>query len=313
MKAILNTLLFMLTLTWLQPVAAEDNTMPQRFAYVLQADALNEDKTKVIEQLANSKNDWFILDTAFSGDSDWTADDLKTIKADKVGRKILAYLSIGEAEDYRDYWQEAWDSDGDGKPEKEAPLWLQSENPEWAGNYKVSYWHKDWQALILKRLNDLMQQGFDGVYLDIVDAFEFFEYDQTQDKWLANKVNSATGNTYRQDMLSWVKQIAEQARKLKPDALIVPQNASALLADESYVNMINAIGVEDLFTNDDVKQVETMTTEVLAELKPILAQHKPVLVIEYAQDKVLRQYAQQQTTDKGLLLLLPDRELKTLE
>ena len=28
------------------------------------------------------------------------------------------------------------------------PVWLDVENPDWQGNYKVQYWHPEWQAII---------------------------------------------------------------------------------------------------------------------------------------------------------------------
>ncbi|GAJ02123.1 unnamed protein product, partial [marine sediment metagenome] len=59
------------------------------------------------------------------------------IKANGGSRLIIAYMSIGEAEDYRHYWQTEW--------EIEPPSWLVEENPQWPGNYKVQYWNKDWQ------------------------------------------------------------------------------------------------------------------------------------------------------------------------
>lgn len=79
-------------------------------------------------------------------------------------------MSIGEAEDYRWYWQKQWNS----KP----PAFLCSENPEWKGNYKVKYWYPDWQTIICGEdsyLSKIIQADFDGVYLDIIDAFEYFE------------------------------------------------------------------------------------------------------------------------------------------
>jgi cysteinyl-tRNA synthetase len=80
-------------------------------------------------------------------------------------------MSIGEAEDYRYYWQTEW--------EKDPPSWLAEENPEWSGNYKVQYWNKDWQNIIYGKgnsyLNKILDVGFDGVYLDIIDAFQYFE------------------------------------------------------------------------------------------------------------------------------------------
>ena len=80
-------------------------------------------------------------------------------------------MSIGEAEDYRYYWREDWVA--------EPPSWLADENPDWPGNYKVRYWDTDWQSIIYgtgdSYLGQILAAGFDGVYLDIIDAFEYFE------------------------------------------------------------------------------------------------------------------------------------------
>ena len=53
-------------------------------------------------------------------------------KPDGGARIVLAYLSIGEAEDYRSYWQRDWSVS--------PPAWLGAENPDWPGNYAVNYW-----------------------------------------------------------------------------------------------------------------------------------------------------------------------------
>ena len=50
-------------------------------------------------------------------------------------------------------------------------------NPDWEGNYKVRYWDKQWQTIILEYVDQILEQGFDGVYMDIIDAFEFYDYD----------------------------------------------------------------------------------------------------------------------------------------
>ena len=66
--------------------------------------------------------------------------ELMRKKPDGRRRLILAYLSIGEAENYRYYWQDSW--------LKQRPELLEPENPDWPGNYLVRYWHRDWQALL---------------------------------------------------------------------------------------------------------------------------------------------------------------------
>jgi cysteinyl-tRNA synthetase len=80
-------------------------------------------------------------------------------------------MSIGESEDYRYYWQASWNT---AKPE-----WMNAENPDWPGNFKVKYWHTEWQSIIYGNdgsyLKKILDAGFDGVYLDIIDAFEFYE------------------------------------------------------------------------------------------------------------------------------------------
>lgn len=95
---------------------------------------------------------------------------LKT-KANGGQRLVIAYMSIGEAEDYRYYWQSDW--------EPGSPSFVYAVNPDWEGNYKVAYWEPEWQSIIYGSsnayLDKLLASGFDGTYLDIIDAFEYFE------------------------------------------------------------------------------------------------------------------------------------------
>ena len=83
----------------------------------------------------------------------------------------MAYMSIGEAENYRYYWQAGWDS--------APPSWLDSQNPTFQDNFLVRYWQPEWQEIICHGENSYLQRiieaGFDGVYLDVVDAFEQYE------------------------------------------------------------------------------------------------------------------------------------------
>jgi cysteinyl-tRNA synthetase, unknown class len=168
---------------------------PQSLAYVLQ---FSLPRAESVRKLAQCGRDWIVIDTSYSGGQGgkWTAEDLGAIRSGKEGRKVLAYLSIGEAEDYRWYWRRKWDADGDGQPDKNAPHFLCDENPDWRGNYRVRYWNAVWQRIILSWLGEIISQGFDGVYLDTVDSFEFFEYDPKREDWIDNRLNPETGRTY---------------------------------------------------------------------------------------------------------------------
>ena len=281
---------------------AHAQSAPASFAYVLQADALAKSKAEAVAKLAACGRDWIVLDARFSSDEPWTVKDLSAIRAGKTGRKIIAYLSIGEAEDYRAYWQPGWRT--------QPPAFLLKENPEWKGNYRVKYWQPDWQQLILADVDKITAAGFDGVYLDIVDGFETFEQDGKN--FIDDRVNPETKQTYRRDMVDWVKAVAARVRQTNPAAMVIPQNGAQLLAHADFLATVDAIGLEDVFTRGDKLQKAADTKYVLERLAPLKGTRKPVLDIEYAKKPERRVKAQELATQQGFTWLITDRQLKTL-
>jgi cysteinyl-tRNA synthetase len=285
---------------------AESN--PASFAYILQADSFAKTKPAAVAQLKESGRDWIVLDATFAGDTPWEQADLDAIRSGKAGRKVVAYLSIGEAEDYRPDWQSEWVSNG--KRTAAAPAWLGIENPEWKGNYQVKYWSVDWQKLVLPAIDDAMARGFDGVYLDIVDGFQ--AYEQGADGYLNDRMNPETKQTYRRDMVDWVKAIAARARAKDPAALVIPQNGSQLVGHKDFVEVISAQGIEDLFTNGKKLQPASHTDEILGHLKTLAWAKKPVLLIEYPKTPERQALSKKLAKENGLVWLVTDRQLKTL-
>ena len=94
--------------------------------------------------------------------------EIAALKSELNG-KVIAYLSIGQAEDYRWYWQREW------RKKRNAPDWFVGPDKRWKGNFYVRYWDDDWRQIILDYVDRILAQGFDGVYLDCVDAYEVFE------------------------------------------------------------------------------------------------------------------------------------------
>lgn len=125
-----------------------------------------------ISSIENTNYDLIIIDAYYNGDL-YSEQDMNRLRKKRNGgtRMVISYMSIGEAEEYRYYWNDEWKV---GNPE-----WLFSENPNWPGNYKVKYWDENWQAIIYGDENSYLQKiidsGFDGVYLDIIDGFQYFE------------------------------------------------------------------------------------------------------------------------------------------
>ncbi|WP_432670344.1 endo alpha-1,4 polygalactosaminidase [Flavobacterium sp. SM2513] len=130
-------------------------------------------KSEFINAVTSTNYDLLIMDLFFKDETQFTSSEITQLKNKANGGKrlIISYMSIGEAENYRYYWQTNWNTN--------KPSWLDAENPNWAGNYKVKYWDTEWQNLIYGNENSYLKKildaNFDGVYLDIIDAFEYYE------------------------------------------------------------------------------------------------------------------------------------------
>ena len=144
----------------------------KNFLYLINPENYDS-KDDFINAITSTNYDLLIMDLFFHDGTEFTQSEIIQLKNKANGgtRLLICYMSIGEAEYYRYYWQSEWDSN--------PPGWLDEENPNWAGNYKVKYWDSEWQAIIFGNENSyskkILEAGFDGVYLDIIDAFEYYE------------------------------------------------------------------------------------------------------------------------------------------
>ena len=125
-------------------------------------------------------------------------------------------------------------------------------------------------------------------------------------------MNPETKQTYRRDMVNWVKAIAARARAKNPAALVIPQNGSQLVANTDFVEVISAIGIEDLFTNGKKLQPKSHTDEILGHLKKLAVVKKPILLVEYPKTADRQALAKTLAKENGLIVLVTDRQLKTL-
>ena len=164
--------------TFPNPIYGENNSvitsLPQvkNFLYLINPENFSS-KTDFINAITSTNYDLLIMDLFFDESTEFTAGEITQLKDKTNGGKrlVIAYMSVGEAEDYRYYWQSGWKSGN--------PFWLDDENRSWEGNYKVRYWEPDWKKIIFGNddsyTRKVLNAGFDGVYLDIIDAFEYFE------------------------------------------------------------------------------------------------------------------------------------------
>ena len=252
------------------PSQAETPLLVSRWACLLQADA-----TKSIPA---NRYDTVVIDYSRDGTEQgrYSATDLANIRALGV-RNILSYLSIGEAESYRYYFNQSW-VDSKGGQTDSAPAWLGRLNPDWPGNYKVQYWSEEWQQIILGYLGHILDAGFDGVYLDIVDAFEYWATPGNGERFTVDEKDTAAY------MMHFIERLAAYARRRNPDFHIVIQNAERILdfdTNGEFLRTIDGIGVEDLYYNGRVPESAEWTSARRGELDRFVAAGKPVMVIDY--------------------------------
>lgn len=212
-------------------------------------------------------------------------------RPDGSQRLLIAYIDIGEAEDYRTYWKSDW----------VAPTASQRGNPDflitidpdgWSGNYPVAYWDPRWQDFWLGEdgfVAKLAKLGFDGVYLDWVEA-----YDNPQVKAKA----AEDGVTAADAMAEFISQIRKAGRRVTSDFLVIAQNAPYLIDEttKDYGSIIDALAMEDTWfrgegdaewddpnagdiSNDDTDEFSTANR--LVHYQKYLARGLPVFTVDY--------------------------------
>ena len=254
--------------------------------------------------VAEAPHDLMVIDSEISAnrsfEREYTPQEVARMKRRPDGstRLLLAYLSIGEAERYRPYWQTDW-SDPLKRPD-----WLGKENSRWTGNYAVQFWRPEWQRLIIGEpesyLDRILAQGFDGIYLDRADAF--FQW---------RKINPSA----QRDMTTLIARLAEHARNRQPQFVVILQNAEELLEEASVLTAIDGIAKEDLLYGVRRAQEPNKPADVDWSLELLhLAQKaaRKVFVVEYIKDPQKMVNAAKRIRDEGFIPYFAPRRLHCL-
>ena len=201
------------------------------------------------------------------------------------GGLCLAYLNVGQAEDYRAYWRNHWKAptkDGPGTPD-----YLLSLDPEgWPGNYPVAYWDFRWRGVLWggagAPLDRILADGFDGVYLDWVLGYA----DAT-----VRAAAEAQGVDAKQAMVELVRDLRAYARKRKPGFLVIAQNCATLpdlmphvdgLAQEDLSFRGRADATWDDEGAGDIATPPEAQARLLEHLRGWRAKGVPVFTLDYA-------------------------------
>jgi len=139
----------------------------RNYLYLISTDNFTS-RTDMITKIKATNYDVVLIDLFFDEHAFTPPeiDELKT-KADGGSRLVIAYVSIGSAENYRYYWQTGW--------KRGNPSWLKKNYEGYPDEFWVEYWDPAWQDIIYDYIDKIIAAGFDGAYLDNVEAYYFLE------------------------------------------------------------------------------------------------------------------------------------------
>lgn len=261
---------------------------PMRFAFLFVLIVLSSGCSKLFEsenpldswayqlqnadphEIVSTNFDIIVMDYSRDGTDSgaYTSSDIELIKV--AGKIPIAYLSIGEAENYRFYWEDSWDT--------LPPEWLGPENPNWPGNYAVRYWDSAWQHIIFTYIDKILAQGFRGLYLDKVDEFEFWS---SEDSIMTERDAAIR-------MINFIVSIVNYCKSREgADFYIIPQNGENLIYHDNTGELLREVsgwGVEDLFYDGVLPLSSEVTAERCQYLDVVKNSGRFILSVDYVDD-----------------------------
>jgi len=225
---------------------------------------------------------------------EFTRQQIDFLRHARCERRVLAYLSIGEAERHRYYWQPGWRP---GNPD-----WIIAEDREWPGDHVIKYWEPAWRRIVFAYLDRILAQDFDGVYLD----------------WIVTYTEPHAVGRER-DMVNLVLEIARYARahsRLGDDFGIVVQNAEELGARHpDYLECVTGIAREEAYvraTNRPTSPEERQRIEGYLDRFRERSRGQLVLTVDYADKRTLINDAYARARLKGYVPYVTDVRLNRL-
>ena len=145
----------------------------QNYLYLISTDNFAS-KSELINAISASNYDLVLIDLFFDQEA-LSFEEIKQLKTKQNGaqRLVIAYMNIGSTENYRYYWKDKW--------KLHRPNWLKKPYEGYEDEIWVKFWKEEWEEIIYGNDNSytkkIINSGFDGVYLDNVEAYYFLYFD----------------------------------------------------------------------------------------------------------------------------------------
>src|ERR1700692_4276946 len=142
------------------------------------------------QQIATAPFDVQVVETTSDSGVAFTAAQVKQMESG--GSQVLGYFSLGEAENFRDYFSTLSKSI------------IGPQDPDWPGDYQVAFWTPEWKAVAEKAIDQMVAAGYNGIYFDVVDEY--------QQAWAKSQDPNAA-----QDMVNLVESLKRYATSKDPN------------------------------------------------------------------------------------------------
>lgn len=218
----------------------------------------------------------------------WSTQEIQDIKNSGDGKLLIGYIDTGRINTFSQSWDSTW-VDGNGVPKPQHD-WLVGRVGS-SNAYAVNYWEPEWETILFNRLDKLIDQGFNGVFLD--DVMDYFV------RRGDNPNNIAQAAQEMRDLILSLRKHADEKIDSLPgdkdpeDFLFIVNGAPFLISDGNH-------GDVDLLTQKD--------RDYFNAIDAILAENYFSLNYSYAWEKVISEFG-----SRGIPMLSIDTDLITLQ
>ncbi len=279
------------------------------------------DSPGAVDDIVNSRYDMVVIEPTVTYEYGFDARGMvQRIKASKANdgvsnKLVMAYIDIGQVEEWRWYWADypMYEDRGPCRDEYIAEIqqfapWVVACDPDgWGGNYPVAYWTEEWKDIVIygtslgpalsfnSILDEVVQDGFDGVYLDWVEAWEMPEVQARA---------ASEGKDPAQEIVDLIQEIRQYGLQHNSDFVVIQQNSADLIFEVGagvLDNTVDAIAQEgvwwegvaiDDWNDPSGYDIPSVTTNFyLPRLQQYKAAGFPVFVCEYAVNNAADAYA----------------------
>lgn len=258
--------------------------------WAVQYQGFRPDRPTDLSQIIGARGLNLIVLGRFDGwGREWEPENINNAKK---GMWVLSYLSAGQAQSGEWYWNKEW---GVGNPNWIINRWTITSGTN-TGSYNVAYWHRDWQSLVLKTIDRIIVDGFDGVFLDQADSY-----------WNPGFPGGASAENQSRT-IDLVCKIAAYARsKTKNQFRIVTNGTVELISQRGYPNCWDGISAEQLWYFDNGKpQRASYRDYILGELPKVSRFGKKIFTFDFTRVPAEMDRIRKEASKRGFIPFFTD-------